>query len=154
MNELRKIRWAIAVFITGLILSGATSFPLQQELNWLAEVRGGANTGFDRWILTVRDGLNDTYPKYPWIGYGTDWLAFAHLVIAIFFIGPWIDPVRNVWVIYAGLAACVLIFPLAFICGAIRHIPMGWRFIDCSFGVLGALPLLYALRVGRRMRTV
>ena len=151
MNELRKIRWAIGIFITGLVLSGLTSFPLQLELNWLANVRGGANTGFDRWILTVRDGLNDTYQKYPWLGYGTDWLAFAHLVIAIFFIGPLIDPVKNVWIIQAGLAACVLVPVLAFTCGPIRQIPLGWRLIDSSFGVLGAIPLLYALRLTRKM---
>jgi len=153
MNDLRKMRWALAIFMIGLVLSGITSFPLQLELNWLAGVRGGADTAFDRWILTVRDGLNDTYAKYPWLAYGTDWLAFAHFAIAIFFIGPLIDPVRNIWVIYAGLIACVLVVPLAFICGAIRHIPLGWRLIDCSFGVLGALPLLYALRVSKRMRT-
>lgn len=152
MNELGKIRCAIAFFIAGMVLSGVTAFPLLHELNWFVNLRDGANTGFDRWILTVRGGLNDTYQKYPWIGYGTDWLAFSHLVIAIFFIGPLIDPVRSVWVIYAGLAACVLVLPFAFICGGIRHIPIGWRLIDCSFGVLGALPLLYALRVSRRMR--
>ena len=136
-----------------MVLSGVTAFPLLHELNWLVNLRDGANTGFDRWILTVRDGLSDTYQKYPWVGYGTDWLAFSHLVIAIFFIGPFIDPIRNRWVIYAGLVACMLVLPFAFICGGARHIPIGWRFIDCSFGVLGALPLLYVLKVSRRIRT-
>ena len=152
MNEtepgtLRKMRLALGVFIVGLVLSGLTAFPLQVELNWIAKLFGDPTTGFERWIYTVRDGLNDTYAKYPWIGYGTDWLAFAHLVIALFFIGPFINPVRNVWVIYAGLAACVLIVPLALICGPIREIPFGWRMIDCSFGVLGAMPLLYVLKL-------
>ncbi|SCF41963.1 hypothetical protein [Micromonospora mirobrigensis] len=31
--------------------------------------------------------------------YGTDWLAFAHLVLAVAFWGPLRDPVRNVWVV-------------------------------------------------------
>jgi hypothetical protein len=78
-------------------------------------------------------------------------LAFAHLVIAIFFIGAWIDPVRNVWVLQAGLIACVLVIPLALIAGAARQIPVGWRLIDCSFGVFGSLPLIYALRIVRRL---
>jgi hypothetical protein len=82
-----------------------------------------------------------TYAAYPFVGYGTDWLAFAHVVIAIFFIGPWRDPVRNAWVVEAGMLACVLVVPLALICGAVRGIPMYWRLIDCSFGVFGFLPL-------------
>ena len=110
-----------------------------------------ANNSFDHWILTVRDGLRDSYARHPWLAYGTDWLAFAHIVIAIFFIGPFIDPVRNVWVLKAGLIACVLVVPLALICGAIRQIPFGWRLIDCSFGVFGAIPLYYCLRLTRTL---
>jgi len=110
-----------------------------------------AGSKFDRWILTVRDGLRESYAKYPWLAYGTDWLAFAHLVIAVFFIGAFNDPVRNVWILQAGIVACVLVIPLAVICGAVRQIPAGWRLIDCSFGVLGAVPLLYALRLTRAL---
>jgi hypothetical protein len=29
---------------------------------------------------------------YPFLAYGTDWLAFAHIVIAVFFIGPLVKP--------------------------------------------------------------
>jgi len=150
--SVRKIRCALGVFMFGLVLSGVTAFPLQLELNWLASVRGDSTTGFDRWIQTVRDGLNDSCGRHPWLGYGTDWLAFAHLVIAVFFIGAWVDPVRNIWIIYAGLIACALVIPLAFICGPIRGIPFGWRMIDCSFGVIGAIPLLYALRLVKHIR--
>ena|SRR5688572_12662979 len=154
MNESQKVRCLIGIFIAGLVISGFTAFPLQLELEWLSGARGlndpahiEAASGFDKWILTVRNGLRDTYAKYPWMGYGTDWLAFAHLVIALFFIAPLIDPVRNIGAIYAGLAACVLVIPLALICGHIRQIPFGWRLIDCSFGAFGALPLLYALKL-------
>src|SRR4051812_1975184 len=117
-STLRKFRWALGLFMLGLILSGITAFPLQRELEQIVAARGleqvspsGADNGFDRWILTVRDGLNESYGKYPWLAYGTDWLAFAHIIIAIFFIGPFIDPVRNVWVLRAGLIACVLVVP-------------------------------------------
>ena len=112
---------------------------------------GPPRNGFGRWIWTVRDGLNDMYSHYPWIAYGTDWLAFGHLVIAIFFIGPLVDPVRNIWTNHAGLIACALVIPLALICGPIRGIPFGWRMIDCSFGVLGAIPLLYAMRLVKKL---
>src|SRR5437899_915405 len=92
-----------------LVLSGITAFPLQRELEQIAAFRGlervaaaDAGSGFDRWILTVRDGLRESYAIRPWLAYGTDWLAFAHIVIAVFFIGPFIDPFRNVWVLRPG----------------------------------------------------
>ena len=69
----------------------------------------------------------------------------------MFFIGPLVDPVRNVWVLQAGIIACGLVILLALICGAVRQIPLGWRLIDCSFGVLGALPLYYCLRLTRTL---
>ncbi len=148
----------LALFILAIIVSGVTAFPLQYELEAVAGVRGlsditaeDAASGFDRWILTVRDGLRESYGKYPWLAYGTDWLAFAHIVVAIFFIGPLVDPVRNVWVLKAGLIACALVIPLALICGALRQIPMGWRLIDCSFGVLGAIPLFYCLKLTKAL---
>lgn len=155
---LRRLRWMLGLFILSLILSGITAFPLQREVERIAAMRGlegispaEARTGFDHWILTVRDGLRESYARHPWLAYGTDWLAFAHIVIAVFFIGPFIDPVRNLWVLKAGIIACVLVIPLALICGAVRQIPMGWRLIDCSFGVFGALPLYYCLRLTKAL---
>ena len=71
----------------------------------------------------------------------------VNIVIAVFFIGPLIDPVRNVWVLRAGIIACVLVIPLALICGALRQIPFGWRLIDCSFGAIGVIPLYYCLKL-------
>ena len=99
----------------------------------------------------MHEGLNATQRAYPFLAYGTDWLAFGHLIIALFFIGPLIDPVRNVWVIRAGQIACALVIPLALICGEIRGIPLWWRAVDCSFGVFGFLPLWYAHRLIRQL---
>lgn len=75
--------------------------------------------------------------EYPFLLYGYDWLAFAHFVLAILFIGPYRNPVRNIWVIEFGLIACILILPFAFVAGTFRGIPFGWKLIDCSFGVIG-----------------
>ena len=58
---------------------------------------------------------------------------------------------RNVFVLQAGVAACALVFPLAFVCGALRGIPFYWQLIDCSFGAIGAVPLLLCLRDVRRL---
>jgi hypothetical protein len=160
-HHLPRVRLHLSLFILGLILSGLTAFPLQFETEYLARLLGigdttppAALTGLHYWIATVRDGLRDTYAKYPFIAYGTDWLAFAHLVLAILFIGPWRDPARNLWVIDFGLIACAAVIPLALIAGPLRGIPFGWRLIDCSFGLLGAIPLLLArhhtLRLSRQ----
>jgi len=153
-----RLRLVLGLFMCGLVLSGLTAFPLQRELETMASLRGldnsakeAAHGGLDTWLLRVRDGLRDAYGRYPWIAYGTDWLAFAHLVIAMFFIGPMVNPARNIWVLWTGLIACVLVIPLAMICGPIRHIPLGWRLIDCSFGVFGAIPLCYCLILTKRL---
>jgi hypothetical protein len=159
-SMLRRYRLVLGLFMAGLVFSGITAFPLKYELDLITSVRGldhaassAPKTSLDSWLLTVHNGLHDTYSKYPWMAYGTDWLALAHIVIAIFFVGPFREPVRNVWILKAGLIACLLVVPLALICGAIRHIPFGWRLIDCSFGVFGALPLYYCLRLTKRMES-
>jgi len=99
----------------------------------------------------VNHGLQVTNVRYPFILYGTDWLAFAHLMIAVAFIGPLRDPVRNIWVIQSGMIACVCIIPLAAIAGPIRGIPFGWSLIDMSFGVVGIIPLIIVCRLTRRL---
>jgi hypothetical protein len=155
---MRRFRLVLGLFMAGLVVSGITAFPLEHELNALASVAGleqaspsHAHSRMDSWILEVRDGLRDTYAKHPWVAYGTDWLAFAHIVIALFFVGAFVDPVRNVWILQAGLIACVLVMPLALVCGAVRQIPLAWRLIDCSFGILGAVPLCYCLRLAKAL---
>jgi hypothetical protein len=65
--------------------------------------------------------IHQTNVNYPYLANGYDWLAFAHLVIAVAFAGPLKDPVRNKWVIQFGIIACCMIFPLAFIAGHIRQ---------------------------------
>jgi len=152
-DHLRRIRFWLALFIVGLVLSGVTAFPLQTELGWLVSLlHSGAlqgiaqSTGLLPWIERVNEGLYNTNALYPFLAYGTDWLAFAHLVIAAAFIGPYIDPVRNKWVITFGLIACAGIIPLALIAGQIRGIPLPWRLIDCSFGVFGSVPLMICRR--------
>jgi hypothetical protein len=157
-HPLVAYRISLGLFVAGLVVSGLTAFPLLGELSlfcrWLGIDDPSAYetlSGLRRWIAFVFVGLQQTYATFPFIGYGTDWLAFGHLVIALFFIGPWRDPVRNAWVLRVGLVACAGIIPLALICGAIRGIPLAWRFIDCSFGLLGAVPLWYCLRLTKKI---
>ncbi|GAA2269607.1 MULTISPECIES: hypothetical protein [Kitasatospora] len=155
-GELRRIRTWLWIFVVCLVLSGLTAFPLQTESRWLAELIGGSPVGHafpaaTAWAERIRDGLADTNARYPFLAYGTDWLAFAHLVIAAAFWGPIQNPVRNVWVVRWAVTACAGIIPLALICGPLRGIPLAWRFVDMSFGVVGVVPLLIVLRAIRRL---
>ena len=135
-----RIRVLLSVFIVGLVISGATALPLEMELRIVAH-GAAAGPGATKWLLKIRDALIETNAKYPFIAYGTDWLAFAHFVIAIAFIGAWREPVKNIWVIEFGMIACMLVIPFALVMGSVREIPFGWRMIDCSFGIFGILPL-------------
>lgn len=137
----QKVKRLIIFFIVFLILSGITAFPLEWELSILNDLSKGGPEFIQKWISEVYSAIKDTNTKYPFMSYGTDWLAFAHIVIAVAFIGPLKDPVKNIWVIQFGMIACIMIFPLAFICGPIRNIPFYWQLIDCSFGVIGFIPL-------------
>jgi hypothetical protein len=145
---LRQVRFRIFLFILGLVFSGVTAFPMEWELRvaeqWMAEWHW--DNLFSRWIERVSEGIENTNSDFPFIAYGTDWLAFAHLMIAVAFIGPLKDPVRNRWVIEFGLIACFSIFPFAFIAGYVRQIPIFWRLIDCTFGVVGGVLLLDCYR--------
>jgi hypothetical protein len=144
----KRVRALLLFFIVALVLSGLTAFPLEWELGILTNVVMGPRSplpalwpSMAAWITYVGQGLQDMYRQYPFIAYGTDWLAFAHIVIATAFIGPLRDPVKNIWVIEFGMIACVLVAPLALICGSIRGIPFFWRLLDCAFGVFGIIPL-------------
>ncbi len=150
---MKAIRVWLLLFTIGLVLSGVTAFPLVTEMRLLSGVVHAvpAPEGLIVWVDRVRDGLAATDAKYPFVAYGTDWLAFAHLVIALAFWGPWRDPVRNIWVIEWGMICCVAIIPLALIAGPVRHLPPGWTVIDMSFGVLGVIPLIMARRLVKRL---
>ncbi|MFE7774816.1 hypothetical protein ACFU5O_13095 [Streptomyces sp. NPDC057445] len=158
---LRRIRVWLAVFIVCLVLSGLTAFPLVTELHlvhdaltsWAAPV-ADALPGLLEWIERVRHGLDTADAHHPFLLYGTDWLAFAHLVIAVAFYGPYRDPVRNIWVVEFGMIACAGIVPLALICGPIRGIPFWWSVIDMSFGLFGVIPLLFVRRLIKRLEAV
>ncbi|MFI5138378.1 MAG: hypothetical protein ACHQIM_11190 [Sphingobacteriales bacterium] len=137
----KRIRLWLLFFITGLALSGITAFPIETELGFLSRHSGAFPSVLGNWINTIYAAVKTTNLHYPYLSYGTDWLAFGHLVIATAFIGPLKDPVKNIWVIQFGMIACLMVFPLAFIAGLIRSIPFYWRLIDCSFGIFGILPL-------------
>jgi len=146
-KKIRKsIRNWVLFFMIALMLSGITAFALETELAWMDHFFSGSHTAFYFWIHKVYVALRETNIQYPFLAYGYDWLAFAHLVIAVAFFGLLKDPVKNKWLIQFGRISCCMIFPLAFIAGHARGIPFYWQLIDCSFGVVGLIPLTICYR--------
>jgi hypothetical protein len=142
----RRIKTMVWIMIVGLFLSGITAFPIETELAWLVNHSSTFPDGVAAWLQTVYQAIRNTNNAYPYLSYGTDWLAFAHIMLAVLFVGPLRNPVKNMWVIEFGMIACVAIVPLAFIAGGIRDIPLFWRLIDCSFGLVGIIPLYVCYR--------
>lgn len=131
----------LGFFMAALFISGLTAIPVDWQLSTLLRIVP-QNTQLYEWLNKVLAGYRHTNEAFPFLLYGYDWLAFAHIVLAILFFGPYKDPVRNIWVVRFGMIAAVLIIPAAFIAGPFRDIPLGWMLIDSSFGVF-ALALLY-----------
>ncbi|MES2619739.1 MAG: hypothetical protein V4615_02730 [Bacteroidota bacterium] len=136
----KQIKWMMLFFMTALIISGATAIPVEWELStFLSD--NPADTALSKLLHHVLEAVRETNYKFPFLMYGYDWLAFAHFVIAVVFIGVIKDPVRNIWVIEFGTIACLMIIPFAFLFSAIRGLPVWWSVIDSSFGIFGILPL-------------
>jgi hypothetical protein len=148
----RRIRFLLIFFIIVLSMAGLTAIPLRWELALLNQWFGTNSflsqilPSMAEWVSQVNDSVQNGYGQYPLLAYGTDWLAFAHVVIAVAFIGPLRDPVKNVWVIEFGMIACILIIPWALIFGVVRDIPPFWTLIDISFGAFGIIPLWFVRR--------
>jgi hypothetical protein len=152
-----RIRYLLALFTLALVISGLTAMPIRWEIDILQALIG-EGTWMEQvwapmayWISFVHRGLTEASQGYPFILYGTDWLAFAHIVLAVAFLGPLRDPVKNLWVIEFGMIACVLVLPMAMIFGPIRGIPLFWRLLDCSFGLIGIIPLWLSRRYVQRL---
>lgn len=150
---LTRIRLWTAFIMVGLVVSGLTAIPIRTQFDlgarWFGEdfTAGGRMPGFvARWLSHAYHGVVSADTSAPFIWYGTDWLAFGHVVIAIVFVGAWRDPVRNRWLFQFALIAGALVVPWAAGFGSIRGIPVWWRVIDSLFGLGAMLPAWLCLR--------
>ncbi|CAN5858909.1 hypothetical protein BH11BAC7_BH11BAC7_28690 [soil metagenome] len=141
MILLRIRKWIIAFMIL-LMLSGITAFPVQTELHFLLHHRNFIPDFFIPWLCIISNAIDVTAEEFPYLLYGYDWLAYSHIIIALFFIGVYRNPIQNAWVLRIGMIAGCGIFILAAVCGQMRGIPFFWTLIDCSFGIFGMIPLL------------
>ena len=145
----KRVRLLTYFFIFALAVSGITAIPLVFEISILIKIFGEGTffaslwPAMSEWITYLYEGIIDISNEYPFVFYGTDWLAFGHIVIAISFIGILKDPVKNIWITEYAMIACILVIPMSIIFGPIREIPTFWIIIDCSFGVFGFIPLWF-----------
>ena len=96
-------------------------------------------------LMNAKAGLSYNREHHPGIIYGLDWLAFAHIALAILFAGAAKDPVKNIWVINCGLIMAVLVTLMAIAFVPIRGLPLIWIAFDCFFA-LAFIPLWIARR--------
>ena len=140
---MKTIRIHLLLFISLLAISGLTAFPIQTEIDFMVKNINYFPSFLQDWITSLYRDIHNT-PSVMF--YGTDWLAFAHIIIGLFFIPVYLNPFMYKINLQIGIIACFLVFPLAFVCGPIRNIPFFHQLIDCSFGVLGSAYLYFILR--------
>lgn len=137
----------LGVVAVGLFLSGVTVWPMVPQLEFLIAVVWGdwePTHVYHRLFVDVLAAIRDADARYPFLFYGYDWLAFAHICLAIQFAGAIRDPLRNRWVVESGLIMCALIPLLAGICIPLRGLPWQWFFIDFAFAPGAGIPLWIA----------
>jgi len=150
---MKRVRIIIIAFSAIFFLSGLTVFPVEWEIRTLLKVLWGnsaPNEGMFPAIHQMLISINNDLPllksQYPYIFYGFDWLGFAFIIMTILFLGTLRDPVRNKWIFQFALISCILVIPMAFIFAPLRGLPWTWAFVDSSFGVFGAIPLIIILK--------
>jgi hypothetical protein len=130
----KQLRWrikaAIVITIIGLLLNGISALPLRTELKILLSYSNLLPQFALDWWNQVNQGVLETSEKYNFMRYGFDWLAFAHAMIALVFLGPLRDPIKNQWVIKWGMIVAALSIVMAFGWERMRDIPVWWSFVD------------------------
>jgi hypothetical protein len=147
--NLKRAKWMLAIVAFGLFVSGVTVWPAVLELKLAVSILWGdaaPTSALHSFILEAIEGLEYVGENYPFLLYAHNWLAFAHIMLAILFAGAIRDPVRNVWIVQAGLIICALILVLAIFAIPARVFPSSWFWIDFAFAPGAALPLWIALR--------
>ena len=84
INPARKIKLILGFFIAALVISGLTAIPLQWEVGFLERFFSGPGAFFssifpslDYWLARVFTGIRETFTRFPFMAYSTDWLAFG-----------------------------------------------------------------------------
>jgi hypothetical protein len=88
MDTRTRVRVCTWFLIVGLAISGVTAIPIQSEIGVGRAILGDDWSSNGRlpdaaatWLRTLDRGLVATTAQAPFMFYGTDWLAFGHLMI-------------------------------------------------------------------------
>ena len=147
----------LTLFIIALLLAALTAWflipaaSIARRLLGEGTLAGSCLPSLARWAALIEEALGETKEKHPFMFYGTDWVGFAHLVMAIACLGAARDPVRNMWVLQFGMVGCSLMIPMTLITGIARGLPWFWQLFDCIIGAAGAVLFLTCYRYARQM---
>ncbi|MFM7022017.1 MAG: hypothetical protein ACKOXB_03500 [Flavobacteriales bacterium] len=149
----KQIRWLLWFFVVALFLSGLSAFPLVWGSEMLLQTLDFMNIHGQllSFAKEVRRGVKFNDENFSFMAYGTDWLAFGHIMYALLFYGALRNPFKNKWLIHFGMIACVCIVPASFLMGHFRSIPLLWGIVDSSFGIVGFAVLYMVLK---RMKNI
>ena len=142
----------LVIVAFGLFVSGVTIWPWDIELSFAISALQ-AIAGPEPLIQLLQDIQQDMRlleQSNSFVLYVADWLAFAHLVLAVLFLMALKNPIRNVLVVRFGILCSLSVPVLAITCIPMRGIPLFWVLIDSSFA-LCAIPLWIALKDIRKL---
>jgi hypothetical protein len=149
-----RIKAAIIITIIGLLLNGISALPLRTELDVLLSQPEHLPKFLLDWWTYVRQGVYETSDKYNFMRYGFDWLSFAHLMIAIAFIGPLRNPIKNQWVVKWGMIVAASSIVMAFGWERMRDIPVWWSFIDAGISYVAFVVLWFCNRWIEKLKVI
>ena len=153
---MKRAKIMLGVVAFGLFVSGVTVWPAIPELKIGLEILsrlGFGDTEMHGFCSRILHSLQLIDRDHPQIMYGYDWLAFAHIMLAVLFAGAIRDPIRNIWIVQCGLIMCASVPVLAAVCIPIREIPWFWFLIDFSFAPAASIPLIIVLLDIRRVQS-
>ena len=99
----------LGIVAFGLFVAGVTVWPVIWELKTAVHIVWGDGkpaNDLHRFIAQAIGGIESVKATYPFLLYAHDWLAFAHIMLAVLVAGAIRDPVRNVWIVQCGLIMC------------------------------------------------
>ena len=80
----QHITYLMWFFMVSLAVSGITAIPARSGILLLLDIVPSSHTGVYDFLLYIKQAL---FTSNDILFYGYDWLAFAHIIIAILFYG-------------------------------------------------------------------
>lgn len=156
----RRVQVLLLLFIVILVGGGLTMLFLKSELALLAAKAAAPGSMLQTYpalaqtIVSAHQGVSDVYANYAGFAYCMDWLGLFHILLAIFFLKPLINPEGHDWIIHAGIIISVLITFMPFLSGSFRGIPLYWQLSDGSLGVVCLIDLWFCAKYLKELNSL